>query len=657
MNIFHFSEALTEALTYTLLHSLWQGLIIFMILKTAFLFVPWRKSQVRYALTGTSMLMMFCATLLTFFLSYNPVTTGHHHGSGARIELTGEPIVVQTSTNVLFDYISGGKEFISTIWLVGTILCSLRFACGYIYLQNLRRSAHILNNEWTRRIKDIACRLRVRSAVVLAESARVSAPVVVGFVKPFIIIPAGLSSGLSSDQLEAIFMHELVHIRRNDYIFNILQSLMEALFFFNPFVWIISSRLRTEREHCCDDAVVNSGADARAYVYALASLEEVRMASPLVLSLAGNKNELLQRIKRLMEKSVRNYSLREKVAPILFLIVGLICASWFSIQKETPVSAQSTDEKIVPADTSIRKKKQKSSTYSRKQTTVVTPDGVPKKETIEQFNVDEESFPTIEDFDFNMDLPIPPMPESEAMIPDMELMFPPFPPFELSMNLDTIPPRRHLNKDWKTFEEEFTRKFQEKFGDFYQKNEGEFQKMMKEFQQKFQNNHEWEDIAFKMHAAQLERHAQAMKEQGELMQEHQKHLQEAKELTWKLTQEQRAHELKEQREIMQEHQEELQEAKEIRWKLEEKRIQEMKKLEKNMKELEEKMHKFSEALKAELVKDGYIKSGESLENLHWDDNGDIEINGTKIKESDEKKYRELHEKYLGQQKGDFHFSE
>jgi hypothetical protein len=492
----------------------------------------------------------------------------------------------------------------------------------------MRKNSVILQNEWSTKVHEIAERLRIRATIVLAESSRVCAPVVVGFIKPFIIIPTGLTTGLSADQIEAIFIHELVHIKRNDYLLNILQSLMEAFLFFNPFVWVLSSRLRTEREHCCDDAVVMHGANAKAYVFALATLEESRIHTTLAVSLAGNKNELLERIKRLMEKSVKNYSLKERIVPILFLVIGLMCASWFSIQKGVDSTPEQKDEKLVAADTSIRKK-HKSATYSRKKTTVVTPDAPPREEIIEEFTGDEELRPLMPHFD--LDFTIPPVPEI-GMIPDigplpeMDVMIdmPSFPPFPaMSFAFDTIPPHRYSAHQWKAFEEQFTNEFKETFGDFYKKNEGEFQKMMEEFEKKFEHHDGWAsefETAFRERAFALEHQAHALAQHEENMREHEKHMDT-------FSKEMRKHEMK------------------------------AEKLHSNMRVFEEKMKKFELELKEELVRDGYLKSDDKIQQMQWDEDGNIEINGEKIKESDSKKYKKLHQKYFGEGHGSFHFSE
>ena len=115
-------------------------------------------------------------------------------------------------------------------------------------------------------------RLHITRAITLFESTLVDVPTVIGFVKPVILLPASVLGGLTPQQLEAILAHELAHIRRHDYIVNLLQSLLETLLFYHPAVWWLSRRIRIEREHCCDDLAVSLCGDPLVYARALADL-------------------------------------------------------------------------------------------------------------------------------------------------------------------------------------------------------------------------------------------------------------------------------------------------------------------------------------------------------------------------------------------------
>jgi bla regulator protein blaR1 len=622
VDVLQFPELAMEALSYTLMHSLWQGLLILTIVKCILTLMPEKRSALRYTVMASSLFLLLITSIVTFIVLFDPMEKTVGGGIGTLHFESRNPVDDLKSLNVLSllgQTISVYKEYITGFWIIGIFLFTIRLAGGYWYLGKLKNSSTLLNNGWSERILDLAQRLEIKATVLLAESVHAYSPMVIGYLKPVIIIPAGMASGLSTEQLEAIFIHELIHIKRNDYLLNLVQSLIEALYFFNPFVWILSSRLRTEREHSCDDAVLKAGANAKAYVHALASLEEARVNSSLALSLGGNKNELLERIKRLMEKSVRNYSLKEKIVPVLFLFIGLVCASWFSIQRGDSERTITVDERIIAPDTSIRKK-QKAATFERKQSTVVAPEVVPHQEVIHEFIGDADFPPMISNFDFQFDLPAPPVPDVEIGMPEMEN-------FDMIFSFDTIPPRHYSQHDWEKFQEEFTKQFQLRFGDFYKKNEGEIQKMMDEFQQKFDTNEGWlEELeaGARMRAQAMEHHAVAMAEREKQLREHEGHMKEFEE---------RMHDWEK------DHHEKLKE------------------LEKKLSLLEQNMKQFEVALKEQLLKDGYLEKDEAIRKMEWDDSGDITINGNKIKDSDVQKYRELQEKYLGKDDGHFHYSE
>jgi HEAT repeat protein len=135
--------------------------------------------------------------------------------------------------------------------------------------------------------------------VLLLESALVRVPTVIGWLRPFILLPVGALTGLTTRQLEAIIAHELAHIRRHDYLINLLQAVVETLLFYHPAVWWVSRRIRQEREHCCDDLAVAVCGDPLIYARALLEMEQLRAAGPQ-LAMAANGGLLMNRIQRLV---------------------------------------------------------------------------------------------------------------------------------------------------------------------------------------------------------------------------------------------------------------------------------------------------------------------------------------------------------------------
>ena len=130
--------------------------------------------------------------------------------------------------------------------------------------------------QWQMAAVRLSRRLHIATPVKLLESTLVDVPTVIGWLKPVMLLPASALAGLAPAQLEAIFAHELAHVRRHDYLVNLLQTVVETLLFYHPAVWWLSARIRAERENCCDDLAVALCGDPVAYARALADLEELR---------------------------------------------------------------------------------------------------------------------------------------------------------------------------------------------------------------------------------------------------------------------------------------------------------------------------------------------------------------------------------------------
>jgi len=162
-------------------------------------------------------------------------------------------------------------------------------------------------------------------------------PAVVGLLKPVILVPLGIFSHLSVEQVEAILVHELAHIRRKDFAVNLLQRIAESFFFFNPCIIWMSSLIREEREACCDDIVLEYTADKKIYLEALISFRDTSfLAGGHVLALAGT-HSLLNRVKRILTNENKKLNIMEKITLIVMVLVltafGFIPRENISIQE------------------------------------------------------------------------------------------------------------------------------------------------------------------------------------------------------------------------------------------------------------------------------------------------------------------------------------
>jgi protein involved in polysaccharide export with SLBB domain len=190
--------------------------------------------------------------------------------------------------------------WLAAAWALGVIVLSIRHLGGWLLLRKLRRANHPLSDDpWPQVLARLVARLKIQRRVQLARSALVDAPSVIGWLKPLILVPASAIAGLSPQELEGILAHELAHVRRNDYLVNLLQTLIETLLFYHPAVWWIGHVIRRERENCCDDLAAQVCGDARVYAGALARLEELR-GVPTQLALSSGGAALLPRIRRLL---------------------------------------------------------------------------------------------------------------------------------------------------------------------------------------------------------------------------------------------------------------------------------------------------------------------------------------------------------------------
>src|SRR4029077_4514355 len=177
--------------------------------------------------------------------------------------------------------------------------------------------------EWQEILGKLGARIGISRPVRLLVFAIVQVPTVIGWLRPVVLVPVGALSGLPAEHLEALLLHELAHIRRHDYLVNILQSIAEALLFYHPAVWWVSGHIRADRELCCDDMAVSASGDALMYARALAQLESCRPAQ-LGATIPANGGSLAERIGRLLGRSrpaVRT-GLGPGVLAVAILLVG-----------------------------------------------------------------------------------------------------------------------------------------------------------------------------------------------------------------------------------------------------------------------------------------------------------------------------------------------
>lgn len=294
------TPSLLRVLALTLLHFLWQGAVIAFLLAASNALLQRRSARSRYVAA--------CAALVAM-LALPVVTAGQlaHRGgvsltAGASPEQASPAIAGRAAagpSHSAVDPLTHLAPWVVYGWLAGVGTLSVRFLGGWIVTDRLkRRRTRAVPAAWQERLLELAARLRVSQPVRLLESALVEVPTALGILRPVILLPAGLSTGLTTSQIDSLLAHELAHVRRRDCLVNLVQALAETVLFYHPAVWWVSNRIRVERENACDDLAVEAMGDAVAYARALLAMEERRDAAPR-LAVAADGGRLWNRISRL----------------------------------------------------------------------------------------------------------------------------------------------------------------------------------------------------------------------------------------------------------------------------------------------------------------------------------------------------------------------
>jgi uncharacterized protein (TIGR03435 family) len=266
-----------ELLGATLLHFLWEGVLIAAIYALARRGAA--RPEVRYLMACAALAAMAASPVATWVAlrPWPPVAVA----AGASLSAPHVPSGEAGFRGALPGFLTAGYDGIPSAWLwwvaagwsVGVVVFWLRLLGGWIIAERLRRrQVRPAPCQWQQAFDGLRARLRVSRPVQLLVSGLLRAPAVVGLLRPVVLVPVGALAGLPAEQMEALLLHELAHIRRHDYLVNALQSMVEALLFYHPAVWWVSGHMRSERELCCDDAAVAVTGDAQSYARALAEV-------------------------------------------------------------------------------------------------------------------------------------------------------------------------------------------------------------------------------------------------------------------------------------------------------------------------------------------------------------------------------------------------
>ena len=351
------SQPWVERLGWTLVHFLWQGLSLAVLYAGARRATMRASAHARYLLACAALAAMMAAPAATW-VAMRPPSAPPQAAQHVRRALR-RGIVAASLPDAARIAIPSGQSaeflpWVVAVWLAGVTVFWVRLASGWIVAARLRsRFVRGAPAEWQRRMERLGARIGLVRPVRLLVSSLVDAPAVIGWLRPMVLVPVGMLAGLAPEQVEMLLLHELAHIRRYDYLVNILQSVAEALLFYNPAVWWVSGHIRAERELCCDDVAVSADGDVLTYARALAELEGSRPVR-VRTALAANGGSLADRIARLLGQTrpAARTGLGPSFVTVAVLLAPAVYGSWCAAWAQQPPAPLSFDAASVKVDRS-----------------------------------------------------------------------------------------------------------------------------------------------------------------------------------------------------------------------------------------------------------------------------------------------------------------
>jgi beta-lactamase regulating signal transducer with metallopeptidase domain/protein involved in polysaccharide export with SLBB domain len=327
----------SERLGWVLLHSLWEVALVAVVLAAALGSVLRRRSAAaRYAACCAALIVMAAlpaATGAVAFaaMGYGPVSDAQPGMVGGVVD---RPIHAMTAAlgTPRVDIMPQDNHALHPLltavcyaWVLGIVTLAAWHLFGWARVQRLKARSSQAPAPWQERIAELAATIRLRSRVWLRVSDAIGAPALVGWIRPVVLVPLCALTELSPQQIEALLLHELAHIRRHDYLINLLQTAVETLLFYHPAAWWVGQKIRQEREHCCDDlAAAHCG--RLIYARALAAMEEMRAVLVPAPALGSDGGNLLRRIERLVAPPMAR-SWPPRTRPLAVIAIAILASA------------------------------------------------------------------------------------------------------------------------------------------------------------------------------------------------------------------------------------------------------------------------------------------------------------------------------------------
>jgi beta-lactamase regulating signal transducer with metallopeptidase domain len=330
-----------KVIGWSIIHSMWQFLLLFAVLKVLLLIINRKRSTLRYytaliifgAAIGCSLLTFLHEYRLFFDNGTQTITTATYpaaSGSVVRANFNTPVNITETAPGqVLLNFLNTASPYLTFGWIMGMLLYLIRIVNGSFYLRSLRNLSTELKQEIDKKMFELKGKMQIGKAIKLIFTHHINEPLTFGLFKPVILLPLSYINQVPAEQVEMILAHELAHIKRHDYAVNLIQTALEAIYFYNPFFRAISNIIRDEREFCCDDMAANYCGDDKAMAIALTNLKVLTSYPHLALAAGAVKSTFQQRIQRLINPASKPKLLKSSFFSLVTIMLTLVFLTKF----------------------------------------------------------------------------------------------------------------------------------------------------------------------------------------------------------------------------------------------------------------------------------------------------------------------------------------
>jgi beta-lactamase regulating signal transducer with metallopeptidase domain len=350
----------TEAVGLTILDSLWQGALVLLFCFFILLFMKKARPAYRFNLVLIALMSLPMLSGITLYRHLDFSQVESSVPLEVSIDFTSvpqdfiatdspktvaiEPLAKQSPFSFWLRWTAQNADIALAIWLIGALLFTIRMLGGFIFLNRLKTKAKLIEDSALLINLDQFCKqLKIKGKVILKQSEAISSPLVMGVLKPVIIFPLGLIQALPTEEIEAILLHELAHIKRNDFLINIVINVLQVVYFYHPAFWWLNAQLDDEREYDCDESTVLLTSNPLVLAKALTRISEFNLQpSTPALAFAGRRNQMLKRIKRIVQRQPQTNWLSGLLSFSL-LLLSFFLMSYSSFENETSLEDKKTN--------------------------------------------------------------------------------------------------------------------------------------------------------------------------------------------------------------------------------------------------------------------------------------------------------------------------